>query len=129
MKVHVVIEKVAGENNCSCYVEEMVHSQCGLAGFGRTPDAAIADLFEVRKEYIQEGYDIPELEPLFKYDLWAFFDKFPIAATSVASHIGINPSLMRQYISGVKMPSKKRIGQIQTAIREIGKEMANVTLV
>ena len=129
MKVHIIVEKVAGEKNCSCYVEERVHAQCGLAGFGRTPDAAIADLFAARKEFIQEGYDIPELEPSVKYDLWAFFDKYPIAATSIASHIGINPSLMRQYISGIKTPSKKRIGQIQTAIREIGKEMATVTLV
>lgn len=129
MKVHVVVEKVAGEKSCSCYVVEKVHPQCGLVGFGRTPDAAVENLLETRNEYIQDGYDIPELEIKTQYDLWAFFDKYPVAATSVAHYAGINPSLMRQYISGTKTPSKKRITQIQTAIREIGKEMASVTLV
>ena len=86
------------------------------------------DLQLVRKEYIEDGKDIPELEMSFKYDIWAFFDKFPLNATLVAKRIGINASLMHQYISGAKTPSLKRIGQIQEGIRQIGEELRNVSL-
>ncbi len=72
---------------------------------------------------------MPELEMSFKYDVWAFFDKFPLNASLVAKQIGINPSLMRQYISGNKKPSEKRVDQIQKGIRELGKSLSNVSLV
>ena len=64
----------------------------------------------------------------FKYDLWAFFDKFPMNATLVAKQIGINASLMRQYIAGHKQPSKKRVEQIQEGIRNIGKQLSDISL-
>mgnify|MGYP001670862940 CR=1 FL=1 len=62
-------------------------------------------------------------------DLWAFFDKFPMNATLVAKQIGINASLMRQYIAGQKQPSKKRVEQIQEGIRSIGKQLSDISLV
>ena len=65
----------------------------------------------------------------FKYDIWAFFDKFPLNASLVAKQIGINPSLMRQYISGSKKPSEKRIEEIQKGIRDLGKTLSDISLV
>ncbi len=128
MKVTVCVEKQAGKKNCSCFVEEDL-GKIGLCGYGPTVDSAVEDLLVARLESIGEGYDIPELEMTFKYDLWAFFDKFPMNATLVAKQIGINASLMRQYIAGQKQPGKKRIEQIQEGIRNIGKQLSGVSLV
>lgn len=128
MKVTVCVEKQAGEKNCSCFVEEDL-GQVGLCGYGATVDSAVEDLLVARQESIEDGYDIPELEMTFKYDLWAFFDKFPMNATLVAKQIGINASLMRQYIAGQKQPSKKRVEQIQEGIRSIGKQLSDISLV
>ena len=128
MKVTVCVEKQAGKKNCSCFVEENL-GKVGLCGYGPTVDSAVEDLLVTRQESIEEGHDIPELEMTFKYDLWAFFDKFPMNATLVAKQIGINASLMRQYIAGQKQPGKKRIEQIQEGIRNIGKQLSGVSLV
>ena len=128
MKVTVCVEKQAGKKNCSCFIEENL-GKVGLCGYGPTVDSAIEDLLIARKENIEDGYDIPELEMTFKYDLWAFFDKFPMNETLVAKQIGINVSLMRQYIAGQKQPGKKRIEQIQEGIRNIGKQLSGVSLV
>lgn len=48
--------------------------------------------------------------------------------TLVAKQIGINASLMRQYISGNKKPSKKRIEEIQEGIRLIGIQLSGISL-
>lgn len=48
--------------------------------------------------------------------------------TLVAKQIGINASLMRQYISGNKKPSKKRIEEIQEGIRLIGRQLSGISL-
>ncbi len=48
--------------------------------------------------------------------------------TLVAKQICINASLMRQYISGNKKPSKKRIEEIQEGIRLIGRQLSGISL-
>ena len=45
-----------------------------------------------------------------------------INVSEFAKRIGLNPTLMRNYINGFKKPSKKREQQIINAIHEIGKE-------
>lgn len=128
MKVTVVVEKQPGENNCSCFVEE-TFDKCTLTGFGANVDAAVKDLVSTRADLVSMGYDIPELEMSFKYDIWAFFDRFPVSITPLAKRMGLNPSLMRQYVSGNRKPSQKRLEEIETAIHEFGKELSSVSLV
>lgn len=127
MKVAVTVEKQAGEKNCSCFVDKKIDN-CLLAGYGPTVDDAVADMLTARKELIEAGYDIPELEMSFSYDIWAFFDKYPLNVSAIAKRIGINPSLMRQYVSGSRKPSAKRTGEIQAAIRSLGRELASASL-
>lgn len=51
----------------------------------------------------------PELHFEYRYDMTAFFTAFPfINATEFAKTIGINPSLMRKYKSGI---AKASVGQ------------------
>ena len=45
-----------------------------------------------------------------------------INVSEFAKRIGLNPTLMRNYINGFKKPSKIREQQIINAIHEIGKE-------
>ena len=40
-----------------------------------------------------------------------------------AKRIGINPTLLRNYINGFKTPSKQRTEQIIQGIKELGKEL------
>lgn len=127
MKVIVHVEKTPGEKSCSCYIDGMFDG-CALMGYGKTPEKAVEDMLALRQEYIAMGKDIPELEMSFKYDLWAFFDKYPLNISMVAAKIGINASLMRQYVAGLRKPGRKRLGQIQDGIRRLGREMQAATL-
>lgn len=127
MNVTVVVQKQAGEKSCSCYVKEDL-GKAVLSGYGPTADAAVSDMLAARQEMIGMGIDVPELEMTFVYDLWAFFDKFPLNATAVAAWIGINPSLMRQYLSGARKPSKARMKQIEDGVRRIARQMADAPL-
>ena len=55
------------------------------------------------------------------------FRKFPqLNVSEVARTIGINKSLLSRYIYGIKKPSEKRIEEIMTAIREMGKKMSSI---
>lgn len=60
-------------------------------------------------------------------ELYAFFMAHPeINASAVARRLGMSQSLLAQYISGAKIPSKERLEMIKAEIREIGKELIAV---
>ena len=50
----------------------------------------------------------------YRYDMSAFFQSFPfINATEFARSVGINPSLMRKYKTGLAKASRKQMEAIQ----------------
>ena len=57
-------------------------------------------------------------------ELQAFFlSHKEINIAEFAKRIGINPTLLRNYINGFKTPSKQRTEQIIQGIKELGKEL------
>ena len=115
----------------SCYVEEDLPG-FGLSGFGDTAEAAKEDMLEAYKEIkemqAEEGKEIPELEFVYKYDMQSFFDYFSfLNVTKVAELAGINPSLMRQYTSGVTNAGQKQYDKIRVAVERISKELSAAT--
>ena len=62
------------------------------------------------------------------YDMQSFFDYFSfLNVTKVAELAGINPSLMRQYTSGVTKKKKKQYDKIRVAVERISKELSAAT--
>ena len=56
--------------------------------------------------------------------LYRLFMEHPeLNASAVARRMGISQSLFAQYISGTKKPSEKRLNEILTTMKEIGKEL------
>jgi len=126
MKATIIIEK-ASDGFFSCYMEEDKFD-FGLIGHGKTAEEAKADLltaFEELKEiYAEEGKKVPVLEFEVKYDLQALFDYFNIInVTKLAEKAGINPSLLRQYKSGLAKASQKQYEKLRISIKEIGNEL------
>ncbi len=63
------------------------------------------------------------------YDLVTFFQQFScLHISGIALKCGLNPSLMRQYSSGVKSPSKKRTQEIEASLRKVGKQLTRIKL-
>ena len=83
---------------------------------------------DIKEMKAAEGTDVPELEFVYKYDLQSFFNYFSfLNVTKVAEVAGINPSLMRQYTSGVTTAGQKQYDKIRTAVERIGKELSSAT--
>lgn len=129
MKVTAIMEK-AKDGHYSCYVEDDLPG-FGLSGFGDTAEAAKKDMmnaYQEIKKMQEEGKEVPELEFVYKYDIQSFFDYFSfLNVTKVAEMAGINPSLMRQYTSGVANAGQKQYDKIRVAIGKISKELSAAT--
>ena len=75
--------------------------------------------------HISSFYDNAEPDP--ENILGQVFRKFPqLNVSEVARSIGINKSLLSRYIYGIKKPSPQRLGQILSAIRQLGREMSEI---
>ena len=57
------------------------------------------------------------------------FNRFPeLNVRQVARAIGINETLMQQYVNGVKRPTLERRMEIEKYIRELGRALSNISL-
>lgn len=60
-------------------------------------------------------------------DLPQFFEFYKVInAKALSERIGMNQSLLAQYIRGIKTPSDAQVNRILVGIRELGKELSQV---
>jgi len=68
-------------------------------------------------------YTIEDLQ--FDYDLESFFAFYKVInAKALSARIGMNQSLLSQYISGIKKPSPKQTQKILKGVQQIGSDSA-----
>jgi hypothetical protein len=66
----------------------------------------------------------------FTYDLESFFSLYNVInAKALSERIGMNQSLLAQYIKGIKKPSAQQTKKILMGVKEVGKELAKVEFV
>ncbi len=66
----------------------------------------------------------------FEIDFEQFFEFYKVINSKhLAQRIGMNESLLSQYVTGKKKPSKKQVERIIDGLREIGKELMEINLV
>lgn len=71
------------------------------------------------------NYAIDEMK--FEYDLESFFDFYKVInAKALSERIGMNQSLLAQYIKGIKKPSAAQTKRILQGVHQIGKELSEV---
>ena len=74
------------------------------------------------KEFV---YNIEEIK--FSYDIESFFDFYKVInAKALSERIGMNQSLLAQYIKGNKKPSIIQTNRILKGVHQIGKELSEV---
>lgn len=70
-------------------------------------------------------YTIEEIK--LKYDIESFFDFYKVInAKALSQRIGMNQSLLAQYISGAKKPSPTQTQRILEGVQQIGRELAEI---
>ena len=65
---------------------------------------------------------------IYKYDIQSFFNYFSyLNASDIARRAGINPSLMRQYISGVKKAGEKNYQRLSACVGKIKEDLRAIS--
>ena len=66
----------------------------------------------------------------FELDFKQFFQYYRVLNSKfLALKIGMNPTLLSQYISGTKKPSNKQTEKILNGIQSIGRELSEIKLI
>jgi len=86
---------------------------------------------EASNLYLKEkGRKVTLSQINFEIDFKQFFEYYKIInAKHLAKRIGMNESLLSQYVNGIKKPSKKQVNRIVEGLHEVGKELTELILV
>jgi hypothetical protein len=97
---------------------------------GNSIPELINSAYEATGFYFEEG-DV-KVEPndiKFEIDFKQFFKYYKVInAKFLAEKIGMNASLLSQYVSGTKKPSPKQTERILNGIHQIGQELSGINL-
>lgn len=122
MKVEMIVEKT--KTGYSAYAVKY-----NVFTTGRTLEQLKRNMLESLNLFFEESskpaIDIVELK--ITLDLPQFFAFYKVLNAKVLSErIGMNQSLLAQYIKGNKIPSIQQTKRILDGVREVGKELAEI---
>lgn len=143
MKRVVIVERGRGKGNFSCFMtspeaqvpeaETEALDKYAIGGAGRTAREAMEDTLACLEEYRemakQNGETFPDVELEFKFDIGSFFDYYPLDVTSTAKCIGMNASVLRQYVTGIREPKQKQIDKIRTGLSQLFAKMSEDVMI
>jgi hypothetical protein len=76
---------------------------------------------------LEQGTQVTQSNMEFEIDIPQFFQYYRVINSKfLARRIGMNESLLSQYVHGVKKPSAAQTNRILEGIREIGQELSNL---
>ena len=83
----------------------------------------------IEKFQIPEEFD-GEFDLTFKMDVASLFEWFSgiLTKSGVSKITGMNQSLISQYVSGIKTPSRKQTKKIEHALHNLGHELLEIEL-
>lgn len=89
--------------------------------------SGLLEAINLSAENTKKTYTLEDLT--FEYDLESFFSFYKVInAKALSERIGMNQSLLAQYIKGIKKPSTKQLKRIIKGVQDIGKELTEVEL-
>lgn len=124
-KVNLIVEKTS--TGFSAYAESLPVYTTGMS-MTQLKD----NILEALNLYYEETGEKPvSLKDInITLDLPQFFEYYKVInAKALSERVGMNQSLLAQYIGGKKKPSSKQVDKILTGIRELGKELSELQLV
>ena len=124
MKINLVVEKT--RTGYSAYAENYP-----VFTVGKTLDELKFNILESINLHFEKSGKTVGLDDLKIYlDLPQFFNFYKVInVKALSERIGINQSLLAQYIKGHKKPSKRQTERILRGVQELGKELAAIKFV
>ena len=95
---------------------------------GETLDELKQNIVEaVNLSFEDKGFVYNADEIALKPDLQTFFEFYKVInAKALSERIGMNQSLLAQYIKGIKKPSPSQTQRILKGVQKVGKELASI---
>jgi len=123
-KIDIVVEKTA--TGYSAYAEDQ-----GAFTTSKNIPSLYENLLEaLNLHYEEHGYLVTADNLRLRMDLQQFFQYYKVLnANFLAKRIGMNPSLLSQYVRGKKQPSNKQTEKIIHGIQNIGMELSSINFV
>lgn len=121
MKINMIVERT--KTGYSAYAEKYP-----VYTVGSSLEELKANILESLNLYFEgEGKTITEKELQINLDLPQFFDFYKVInAKALSERIGMNQSLLAQYIKGNKKPSPTQTQRILKGVQQIGSELAAI---
>lgn len=112
------------------YSATIVSKNKFIASEAQTFELLLMNLIEaINLTFEEHGFTYQLNELKFTYDLQSFFEFYSVInAKALSERIGMNQSLLAQYIKGIKKPSATQIRRILSGVQQIGKELGEVQL-
>jgi predicted RNase H-like HicB family nuclease len=123
-KIKMVVEKT--ETGFSAFSEEYP-----VYTTGRTITELIDNSYEAANLYFEDlNIQITHENFKFEIDFKQFFQYYKVINSKfLADKIGMNPTLLSQYVQGHKKPSESQTEKILSGIQQIGKELSEINLI
>jgi len=123
-KIKLVVERT--ETGFSAFCDEYPIYTTGL-----TIAELIDNAFEATNLYFEDKNILLSNENLkFEIDFKQFFQYYKVINSKfLATKIGMNPTLLSQYVQGHKKPSESQTEKILSGIQQIGKELSEINII
>ena len=123
-KIKMVVEKT--DTGFSAFAEDYP-----IFTTGRTIPEVMDNALEAASlNFEEENIKIERQNLKFEIDFKQFFQYYRIInAKFLAEKIGMNPTLLSQYVQGHKKPSKAQTEKILSGIHQIGQELSEINLI
>lgn len=97
---------------------------------GKTIPELINNAFEAAELFYEDqDIELSHSDIKFEIDLQQFFKYYKVLnAKFLAQKIGMNATLLSQYVQGHKKPSEKQAEKILAGIHQIGQELSGLNL-
>ncbi len=122
-KIKIIVEKT--DTGFSAYSEEYP-----IFTTGRTVPELINNANEATQLFFAEDFEVLNENLKFEIDFAQFFQYYKVLNSKfLAEKIGMNPTLLSQYVKGHKKPSENQTEKILTGIHQIGQELSEINLI
>lgn len=123
-KIKVIVERT--NTGFSAYAENLP-----VFTTGKTISELTENMLEALNLYYEDKKTKVKAKNMnLEIDLKQFFQYYRVInASFLADRIGMNPTLLSQYVQGRKKPSEEQTEKILAGIQQIGKELSELRLV
>lgn len=123
-KIKMIVEKT--DTGFSAYSQEQ-----SIYTTGRTISELIENAYEAANLFFEdEKIRISHENLKFEIDFKQFFQYYKVINSKfLADKIGMNATLLSQYVQGHKKPSEGQTEKILAGIHQIGKELTEINLI